>query len=491
MRELENQSIESLFLPFVALERLAEAADDENVNCKNLREIITAGEQLKITPRIRRFFDRLIGCSLHNQYGPTETHVVTSFLLTGAPSGWVSCPPIGRPIANTQVYVLDSFFQPVPVGVRGELYISGDGLARGYLNRPELTAEKFRTCFFSQGSNTRLYRTGDLARYLPDGAIEFLGRADNQVKIRGYRVELGEIESVLNEHPTVKETVVVLRERDSSAEKSLVSYVVPRQQSPSIIPELRNFLKRKLPEYMVPSVFVVLEALPLLPNGKVDRQKLPSPGDVRSQVTQEFFAPRSEIEELVVQVWKGVLKTENVGAHDNFFELGGHSLLATQIVARLQETFNKYVPLRVLFGAPTIAELAQEIETIIRDGSAPELPPIVPVPRDRPLPLSMNQEHLWRLDQMFPGNHFFNMPYVYRINGRLDVIALERSLEEIVKRHEGLRTIFAEADGRPVQIVKSAPDFQLPIVNLRILEPEEISDKAAGFILEERQQPFD
>ena len=204
------------------------------------------------------------------------------------------------------------------------------------------------------------------------------------------------------------------------------------------ISELRNFLKQKLPEYMIPSSLVVLEAFPLMPNGKVDRKKLLLPDSTRPPLTEEFASPRTEIEELIAQAWREVLKNENIGIYDNFFELGGHSLLATQIVGRLQEAFNKEVPLRVLFDAPTIAELAQELETIIRDGHVPELPPIVSVPRDGPLPLSMNQEHLWHLDQMMPGTHIFNMPYVYQLTGDLNVDALERSLKEIIRRMKPL-----------------------------------------------------
>ena len=269
-----------------------------------------------------------------------------------------------------------------------------------------------------------------------------------------------------------------------------MGYVVPREHSALSVTELRRYLQEKLPEYMIPSSFVVLEALPLMPNGKVDRNRLPPPDGTRLSPTGEFVAPRTEIEELIAQTWREVLKIENLGIYDNFFELGGHSLLATQIVARLQEAFNKEVPLRVLFDAPTIAELAQELETIIREGHAPELPPIVPVPRDGPLPLSMNQEHLWRLDQMMPGTDFFNMPYVYRLSGDLNVQALEKAIGEIIRRHEALRTVFAEVHGRPVQIIRGSP-FQLPVVDFGNLAADQISEQAAWLILAGRQESFD
>jgi NRPS condensation-like uncharacterized protein/acyl carrier protein len=379
----------------------------------------------------------------------------------------------------------------VPVGVTGEIFIGGAGVARGYLNRSELTAEMFIPDPFRGGQGGRLYRTGDRGRYLPDGNIEFIGRIDNQVKIRGYRIELGEIEAALTKHPTVKDCVVVAREREAQFGKNLEGYVVPREHSVLLVTELHRYLKEKLPEYMIPSSFVVLEALPLMPNGKVDRNRLPPPDGTRPFLTKEVVLPRTEIEELIAQTWREILKIENLGIYDNFFELGGHSLLATQIISRLQEAFNKDIPLRVLFDAPTIAELGLELETIRRDGRAPELPPIVPVPRDRPLPLSLNQEHLWRLDQMMPGTSFFNMPYVWRLSGDLNIEVLEKALGEIIRRHEALRTVFANVNGRPVQIVKEGSDFQLPIEDLRSGEPNQVSQKAAALILEERDRPFD
>ena len=344
-----------------------------------------------------------------------------------------------------------------------------------------------------------------MAKYRADGSIEFLGRCDNQVKFRGYRIELGEIESVLNQHPAVKDVVVVVR-RDATEEESradnskseienpkltprLVAYVVPNEEQASIN-ELRGVLKKNLPEYMMPSSFVVLEVLPLTSNGKADRNKLPPPDGTRPPLTREFVPPRTEIEELIIQTWREVLKIEDLGIHDNFFELGGHSLLATQIVARLQEAFNKNVPIRVLFDAPTIAELAQEVETIIHDGCGPDLPPIVPIPRVRPMPLSMNQEHLWHLDRIMPGTHFFNMPFVYQLSGDLNVKALERTVKEIVRRHEALRTIFREVEGKLVQIVKDGSDFQLQITELRGRSQDDASQASAEHILKERSVPF-
>jgi amino acid adenylation domain-containing protein len=357
---LKAQSVERVFLPFIALQQLAETANGEAVP-DSLKEIITAGEQLQVTPPIVYFFSRLEGCQLYNQYGPTESHVVTSYVLTGSPSNWPGCPPIGCPIANTAIYILDQNLNPVPIGVTGELYIGGRCLARGYLNRPDLTAEKFVMNPFNDDPSARLYKTGDLARYLPDGNIEFLGRNDHQVKIRGFRIELGEIEAVLEQHAAVRDAVVLARE-DVSGDKRLVGYIVPNQEPTPTPHDLRSYLKEKLPEYMVPSAFVFLESLLLTPNGKVDRRALPAPDENRPELKEAFVKPRTPVEELLAGIWAEVLKLEKVGIHDNFFDLGGHSLLGTKLIAQIQKDFQTDLPLRFLFESPTIAGLAARIE---------------------------------------------------------------------------------------------------------------------------------
>jgi acyl carrier protein len=301
------------------------------------------------------------GTRLINEYGPTET-VVGCCVYEVAPENLLSGPvPIGRPIANTQLYVLDRNLQPVPIGVAGELHIGGDGLARGYLNRSELNAEKFIAHPFSNESGARLYKTGDLARYLLDGNIEFLGRIDTQVKIRGYRIELGEIEAVLRQHRAVQTSVVVVRE-DTPADKRLVAYVVaPLETSTN---ELRSFLTQKLPEFMVPSAFVFMDSLPLTANGKVDRRALPAPDPSRPELDETFLLPRTPTEELLTHIWMEVLKLDKVGIHDNFFALGGHSLLATRVVSKIREVFRIELPLRALFEKPTVASLSDHIVSI-------------------------------------------------------------------------------------------------------------------------------
>ena len=273
---------------------------------------------------------------------------------------------IGRPIANTHIYILDAHMQPVPIGVHGDLYIGGDGLARGYLNRPEMMTERFIQNPFSDDTGSRLYRTGDRARYRPGGQIEFLGRYDNQVKIRGHRIELGEIEHVLNQHSSVKESVIVACDRGSSGEPELVGYVVCSAEPAPSASELRRFLQEQLPDYMIPSLFSFLDALPLTPNGKIDRNALPPPDGERPQLDQGFVEPRTEMEELIAQVWCEVLKLDKIGVHDNFFEIGGHSLLATRVIARLQSNFHVDLALRKLFELPTVAGLAQHIDALRR-----------------------------------------------------------------------------------------------------------------------------
>jgi amino acid adenylation domain-containing protein len=326
-----------------------------------LRILLTGGDRLHHYPSPGLPF------ALVNNYGPTENTVVTTSGLVPSKDRVeeqaAETPCIGRPIANTQVYLLDQHLQPVPIGAPGELYIGGDGLARGYLNQPKLTAERFTPNLFSHEPGARLYGTGDLARYRPDGSIEFLGRTDNQAKILGFRIELEEIEVVLAQHPTVQEAVVIARE-DRPGDKHLVAYIVPFETQVPSVTELRLFLKQKLPEYMVPVAFVMLPAFPLTPNGKVDRRALPAPDSSQRVMNEDFVSPRSHTEQVLADIWAEVLALEKIGVYDNFFESGGHSLLATQVISRLHEAFQMNLPLRSLFERPTVSSLAEYIETI-------------------------------------------------------------------------------------------------------------------------------
>jgi amino acid adenylation domain-containing protein len=316
-----------------------------------------AGEPLHNTLVQQLYRQETIQC-VYNLYGPTEDTTYSTYVR--AEKGERE-PSIGRPISNTQVYILDPHLQPVPIGVTGELYIGGDGLARGYLNHPELTSQRFIPHPFSDKPNMRLYKTGDLARYMPDGNIEYLGRLDHQVKIRGFRIELGEIEAPLRQHPQVRETVVVAR-KDTSGSKCLVAYIVAVQRQPSVINTLRSYLQEKLPEYMIPSAFVLLDTLPLTPNGKVDRHALPAPELSGRTVEEGFVAPKLTIHYQLVQIWEELLEARPIGITDNFFHLGGHSLLAARLIARIEQVFGKKIPLPTLFAGPNIEYLANALQ---------------------------------------------------------------------------------------------------------------------------------
>jgi amino acid adenylation domain-containing protein len=448
-----------------------------------LRAVMCGGEALP-TQVVERF-QRRSKAKLYNVYGPTETIIdSTCWLCEGA--NHCSSSPIGRPIPNAHIYILNNALHPVPIGVAGQMHIGGVGLARGYLNQPELTAAKFIPDPFSAEPGARMYQTGDLARYLHDGNIEFLGRADHQVKIRGFRIEPGEIEAALGQHPAVRKAVVLARE-DAPGEKRLVAYVVAE----STADELRRFLKDKLPDQMVPAVFVLLDALPLLSNGKIDRRALPAPDRTRPELDRTFVAPRTPTEELLVGIWAQVLDLGRVGIHDNFFDLGGHSLLATQAVSRMRDAFQVDIPLRRLFEVPTVAGLAESIEAARQAGQNLLAPPILPVPRNGDLALSFAQQRLWFFNQLDPGNSAYNIPAAVRLKGPFNLAALEQCLNEIVKRHESLRTTFGKVDGRPTQVVAPTLTIKLPVVDLRKLPAGERDIEVRRLVTAEAQRPFD
>ncbi|HYH79110.1 MAG TPA: amino acid adenylation domain-containing protein, partial [Longimicrobium sp.] len=415
-----------------------------------LRTVVSAGEAVDAAT-VERWS---AGRAFVNAYGPTETTVCASAARCKA-DGRV--PAIGRALENVRVYVLDAAGRPAPIGVPGELYVGGVGVARGYLGRPGLTAERFVPDPFGAAEG-RLYRTGDRVRWSAGGELEFLGRVDAQVKVRGFRIEPGEIEGALHRSEGVADCVVVARE-DVPGEKRLVAYVVGDVEAGA----LREHLLRALPEYMVPSAFVFLETLPLTPNGKPDRKALPAPEYAAD--ADRYVAPRTPVEEVLAGIWAEVLRLERVGVEESFFELGGHSLLATRVVSRVRELFDVELPLRALFEGPTVAELAVCVEEM-RRAELPVLPPVVPVERTGALPLSFAQERLWFLDRLEPGSTTYNIPAAWRLGGALDAAALERALGEIVRRHEALRTVFAEVDGSPVQVIAPFGGFALPVEDL-------------------------
>lgn len=562
-----------------------------------VRTINLAGEALP-NKLVQKLYEQTNVRQVFNLYGPSEDTTYSTVALVEKGARIVT---IGRPISNTQIYLLDSYLQPVPIGVSGELYISGDGLARGYLNRPDLTEERFIPNPFSNEPEERLYKTGDLARYLPDGNIEFLGRIDNQVKVRGFRIELGEIEAALDQHPDVKEVAVICRE-DTPGNKHLVAYLVshlipdripyhsecqleldeqaiqihtedistggvaligvpaieqgksirlhlqlpsesfPRWLSGTVVwshpPQagvcfhltpneqvlidqcltyllenqglwktlqrtvtrnLRDYLKQKLPNYMIPSAFVLMKALPLTPNGKVDRRALPALNNFHKELENKFIAPRTPTEAKLAAIWAEVLAVQQVNVEDNFFEVGGHSLLATQIISRIRQTFSIELQVRHVFEFPTIASLSQVIDTASsmqsQGQSSPSMafdayPPLVPVKHDTHVPLSFTQEFIWNFQRLYPESFAYNSPVGLRFTGQISPEILEKSINEIIRRHEILRTNFIVVDGQPVQAI--APELILPleIVDLQNLSPVEREAKAQQLAVLKFQHQF-
>lgn len=363
---MSRNGVERLFVPPMMLQSLAECCQATAALPRSLQDVITAGEQLRIGPEVAAFFEQLPGCRLHNHYGPTETHVVTAFTLTGDSTQWPSLPSIGRPIANTQIHVLDGQRRPVPIGVAGEIYVGGAGVAREYLNRSQLTAERFIQVPLTGRPTARLYRTGDIGRWRADGTLEYVGRNDDQVKIRGFRIELGDIESQLRRHAQVKEAAVIARE-DVAGEKRLVAYITRRDGETPRVEELRSHTKAVLPEHMVPSAFVILESLPVTPNGKLDRRALPVPTQ-DAYVSQEYEAPQGEVEQELTAIWQELLRVEHIGRHDNFFELGGHSLHGIKLIAKVSDRFEVRLSAVAVFQFPTVQEMAKVVESLRNPG---------------------------------------------------------------------------------------------------------------------------
>ncbi|WP_370640379.1 amino acid adenylation domain-containing protein, partial [Myxococcus sp. XM-1-1-1] len=448
-----------------------------------VRQLLAGGDVLPAT-RVR---ERLAsGQGLVNGYGPTEGTTFTACHRMSPGDDVGLSVPIGRPIGNTQVFVLDESMQPVPVGVPGELFIGGDGLARGYLGQPALTAERFVPHPFSSTPGARLYRSGDRVRWAEDGTLRFLGRTDFQVKVRGFRIELGEIEAVLRAHAGVVEATVVVRE-DSPGDKRLVAYVVPESLETGA---LREHLRRQLPEYLVPTAFVALQALPLSPNGKVDRKALPAPELGSTTTVSEDSLPL--LQQQLAALFREVLKVDRVGPDDDFFELGGHSLLATQLVTRVRALLGVDLPLRVLFEAPTLAGLARHLEELMLKASRTQMPPLVSVARDEALPLSFAQQRLWLLEQLQPGQAVYNVPVALRMTGALDLEVLTQTFATLVRRHEVLRTTFGAREGVPFQRIQPAPkQWLLPVVDLSTLPDSARESALRARMSEEAHHRFD
>ncbi|AVH66607.1 non-ribosomal peptide synthetase [Nostoc sp. 'Peltigera membranacea cyanobiont' N6] len=490
-----EQGISVLFLTTALFNQLASFVPQA---FKNLQHLLFGGEA--VDPKsVKMVLRNGAPQRLLHVYGPTEsTTFACCYLVQDIPEEATNVP-IGRPISNTQIYILDSKLQPVAVGTPGELYIGGDGLARGYLNRPELTEEKFIPNPFEDSAalaspqasagGSRLYKTGDLARFLPDGNIEFIGRVDNQVKIRGFRIELGEIEALLSQHSDVQQAVVIARE-DISADKRLVAYIVPNQKSDLSVTTLKSFLQEKLPHYMMPAVFVILDSLPLTPNGKVDRQNLPACDRTRPDLEESFVAPRNPIEEKLAAIWAELLGLDLVGVNDNFFYLGGHSLIATQMLSRVREVFPVELSFGQIFENPTIASLAQLLSQGNTKQHRQRLA-IERIPHEGLLPVSFAQERVYFIQQLAPENSAYQFQAKIRFRGQLDVTVLHQCLDEIVQRHEIFRTTYPAVNGRLFQVINPHQPISFKVIDLQAFPESEQEAKAQKLCEAEVQQPFD
>jgi surfactin family lipopeptide synthetase A len=461
---------------------LLETAGVEDLS--SLQVAIVAGESCP-GALVEQHHARVSHAALYNEYGPTEATVWCS-VYKCEPQLNANRVPIGRPIANTQLYVLDARMQPVPIGVSGELHVGGTGVTAGYWKRPDLTAQKFVADPFTRNSKP-LYKTGDKVRYRSDGNLEWLGRMDGQIKLRGFRLELGEIEAALAGSSEVFRSVVQVCETSSGMQ--LVAYVVPRPTA-EISPEiLREYLATRLPAHAIPAAFVTLEAIPELPNGKVDTRRLPAP-DAAMPGKAASVAPRSPVEEVIAGIWAQVLQREDIGVREDFFALGGHSLLAAKVVSRILQTLGVELPLRAIFERPTVEGLSALIESsrLARSGAFTQA--IARVSRDSNPPLSFAQQRLWFLDQLEPGNALYNVPCAIQLTGRLNEEALERSINEIIRRHEILRTRFTTSNGQPVQVIAPSLSIPLPVTDLGKLPQAERKAKAERLAAEEAKRSF-
>ena len=463
---LVNNALDLLSLPDPSIVKLVDmvpSAMTEILKAGRLpdsvRTVNLAGEALKqkLVQRVHEHpqVERVI-----NLYGPSEDTTFSTFAVMG--KNVPAIPPIGHPIINTQIHLLDEHFEPVPYGQPGEVYLGGAGVSRGYFRRPGQTAGKYIPNPFSQEAGQRLYKTGDLAFYRPDGQLQFISRIDHQVKVRGYRIELGEIETTLHRCEQLEDAVVIVRE-DIPGDKRLAAYVVPQGEPPTA-EVLRQHLARTLPDYMLPTYYITLPALPLTPNGKVNRFALPAPDMSRPDMSSRYRAPETDLQAQLVTIWQSVIGLEQVGIDDNFFELGGHSLAAIKIIAWVQDELQARLSVETIFKAPTIAQMAEAVKVAVAAGGTEV---VTPAPKEAVLPLAVPQEQIWFLEQLYPDIMPYNFQATLRFKGDLNKDALQQSLNEIVRRHEIFRTTFPSQNGHPVQVVHEPWPVPLPLVDLR------------------------
>jgi amino acid adenylation domain-containing protein/non-ribosomal peptide synthase protein (TIGR01720 family) len=486
---ISKQKISVLFLTTSLFNQLASVVPQA---FKDLRYLLIGGEALD-PKSVKVVQQNGAPQRLLNGYGPTESTTFSCcYQVQDVPEGATNLP-IGRPISNTKVYILDLKLQPVPIGTPGELYIGGDGLARGYLNARELTEEKFIPNPFDNSKENsficeaKLYKTGDLARFLPDGNIEFLGRVDNQVKIRGFRIELGEIEALLNQHPDVRQAVVIVRE-DIPGDRRLVAYIIFNRKPKANATTLKCFLEEKLPNYMVPANFVILDSFPLTSNGKLDRRNLPAPE--RSRPLEEtFVAPSNEIEEKLAVIWAELLGLEEIGVNDNFFYLGGHSLIATQMLSRARE-FQVELSFNEIFENPTIASLAQLIAHSNKDQQW-QRPAIERIPHQGLLPVSFAQERVYFIEQLAAESNAYQFQATLRFHGQLNVAVLQQCLNEIVRRHEIFRTTYPAVNGQLFQVIHPHQPISFTIIDLQSFPEDQREAEATRLVEIEVQKKLD
>jgi amino acid adenylation domain-containing protein len=479
--------VEILHLPSAVWHRIVADIETEGLRVPATLQILLVGGESSSPDQLRTWTHALdASCQFINAYGPTEATISTtyfsipcSFDIVGSLIGL----PIGKPIPNADVYILDKERKIVPLGIPGELYIGGEGLARGYHNLLDLTHEKF-----IQWNGQTLYQSGDRVAWMPDGNIYFLGRTDEQIKWRGYRIEPTEIQTVLRQIPEITEAIVILRE-DHPGDKRLAAYYVTNTDKELPVSEVRAYVADHLPEYMVPSFFIQLAEFPYTPTGKINRKALLIPSTSRAE-SGRYVPPRDATEEILVGLYCDVLNLDHVGVYDNFFTSGGHSLLATQLVSRIRSTFNVEFPIRLLFENPTVAEIAGQIRVMQDIHGLATIPAIIPIQRNGVIPVSFSQQRLWFLDQLEPGNLFYNIPMAVRLIGYLDINLLRKSLNEIIRRHEVLRTRFGDENGVPFQIIDPPFDLELKMVDISKVAEEQRHKQAELLLREDAQRPF-
>jgi amino acid adenylation domain-containing protein len=474
---LNSHRIELLYLPFSYLNFLFnESGRFGELYRHYLKHIVTAGEQLKITSGLRKFLAGNPGIRLHNHYGSSEVHVVTSYTLDAATMDKLPIPPAGKPVANTKIYILDDYYHPVPVGVWGELFVEGHSEVPGYINNLELTGQKLLDHPVFSANHKRLYRSGDLGRWLEDGNIELKGRKDNQVKIRGFRVEPGEIESEILLMEAVRDCVVVVKE-DKGGQKHLVAYVVGKGDD--VGPwEIKRNIANFLPQYMIPQI-AVLDRLPLMPNGKVDRDNLPEPGNLADE---EYTAPRNKIERILAGIWSGLLgiETDRISVHANFFDVGGHSMKATVMVSEIHKAFDVKVPLTGIFRGPTIGEIAE----CIKGAAGENYTSIEPIENKEYYALSPAQKRLYIIQQLDMKSITYNLPQILLLKGRLDIRKLEETFGKLVNRHESFRTSFITVNDETVQKINDDVKFEIEYYKVEV--EDKVEEISGGFV-----RPFD